>query len=246
VAAAQNAPSHPSLGQYSHLSGQQLCVKINSTLRCVSQAPVNEPSDPVVFTPNPTGELSIVNDEDGGVRLLLTVGPATEDIMLFGQAPCSAGRMKHRRVCYLDLLGPATNGQCDITAPYTARYSQPSPGQKIFIVTCQVKNGWKAQDHLASAIVPPKPLPGEQRRSEEAKPETAMTSETPEAQAAPAPGSSSLPSSVYKGGTPGARGLHKLLKRGHPLSILCAPLVHGFRVAMAGLGMLGMAGAGKA
>ena len=53
VAAAQNAPSHPSLGQYSHLSGQQLCVKINSTLRCVGQAPVNEPPDPVVFAPNP-------------------------------------------------------------------------------------------------------------------------------------------------------------------------------------------------
>ena len=102
------------------------------------------PPDPVVITPNPTGELFIVNDEDGGVRLLLAIGPVTEDIMLFGHAPCSAGRMKHRRVCYLSLLGPATNGQCDITAPYTARYGQPSPGQKIFIVTCQVTDGWKA------------------------------------------------------------------------------------------------------
>jgi len=94
------------------------------------------PPDPVVFTPNPTGELFIVNDEDGGVRLLLAIGPVTEDIMLFGHAPCSAGRMKHRRVCYLGLLGTATNGQCNITTPYTARYGQSSPGQKIFIVTC--------------------------------------------------------------------------------------------------------------
>ena len=185
----------------------------------MGQAPVNDPPDPVVFAPNPTGEVSIVNDEDGGVRLLLAVGPATEDIIPFGQAPCSAGRMKHRRVCYLSLLGPATNGQCDITAPYTARYGQPSPGQKIFIVTCQVKDGWKAQDHLASAIVPPRPLPGEQRRSEEAKPEMAVTSETPEARAAPAQGCPSLPRSVYKGGTPDARGLRKLLKREYPLSI---------------------------
>ena len=189
-----------------------------------------------------TGELSIVNDEDGGARLLLTVGPTTEDIMLFGQAPCSAGRMKHRRVCYLSLLGPATNGQCDITAPYTARYGQPSPGQKIFIVTCQVKDGWKAQDHLACAIVPPRPLPGEHRGSEEAKPETAVTSETPEAQAAPAQGSSSLPRSVYKGGTPAVPGLRIYLKGVHPLSILCAPLVHSLRVALDKLAMLGMAG----
>src|ERR1035438_5762687 len=69
VQAALTAPSHPSLGQYSHLSGQQLCVKINSTLRCVGQPPLDEPPAPVVFGPNPIGDLVIVNDEEGGVRL---------------------------------------------------------------------------------------------------------------------------------------------------------------------------------
>ena len=185
VATAQQVPSHPSLAQYSHLSGQQLYVKINSTLRCVGQAPVDEPPDLVVFTPNPVGDLVAVNDEGGGVRLLLTVGPATEDIMLFGQAPCSAGRMKLRRVCYLGLLGPATNGQCDITAQYTARFGPPSPGQKILIVTCQVKNGWKAQNHVASAIVPPRPLPDEQPSNQATEVQTAATTGTPESQPAP-------------------------------------------------------------
>ena len=84
VQAALSAPSHPSLGQYSHLSGQQLEVKINSTLRCVGQPPVDDPPAPVVFGPNPVGDLVIVTDEGGGVRLLLNVGPATEEIMLFG------------------------------------------------------------------------------------------------------------------------------------------------------------------
>jgi len=152
--AAQNVSSHPSLGQYSHLSGQQLCVKINSVLRCVGQAPVAEPPAPVVFGPSPVGELIVVNDAQSGVRLLLSVGTVTEDIMLFGQAPCSRGRMKHRRVCYLGLLGPAVNGQCDITALYTARFGQPAPGQKIFVVTCQEKNGWKGLDQVTSAVVP--------------------------------------------------------------------------------------------
>lgn len=169
VATAQQVPSHPSLAQYSHLSGQQLCVQINSTLGCIGQGPVNEPPDPVVFTPNPVGDLVIVNDEGGGVRLLLTVGPAVEDIMLFGQAPCSAGRMKHRRVCYLGLLGPTTNGQCDITAQYTGRFGQPNPGQKVFIVSAQMKHGWKAPEHTTNAIVPPRPLPGEQQSNEETK-----------------------------------------------------------------------------
>jgi hypothetical protein len=181
-----------------------------------------------------------VNDEGGGVRLLLSVGQATEDIMLFGQAPCSAGRMKHRRVCYLGLLGPATNGQCDITAPYTARFGPPGPGQKVFIMTCQVKNGWKAQDHLTNAIVPPRPLPGEQQSTQDTKVATAATPGTPESQPASTQASSSAPHVVYKGSTPDARGLHKLVKRGHPLSFLCTPLVHSFRMALARLRTLGM------
>ena len=185
MVAAQTAPSHPSLGQYSHLSGQQLCVKINSTLRCIGQTPVNDPPDPVVLSPNPVGDLEIVNDEEGGVGMLLSVGSVTEDIMVFGQAPCSSGRTKHRRVCYLGLLGPATNGQCDIAALYTARFGQPRPGQKVFIVTSQQKNGWKAPDHATSAIVPPRLLPGEQQRIAETKVETAAAAGTPEAQQAP-------------------------------------------------------------
>jgi hypothetical protein len=185
VQAALTAPSQPSLGQYSHLSGQQLCVKINSTLRCVGQPPLDEPPAPVVFGPNPVGDLVIVNDEGGGVRLLLSVGPATEDIMLFGQAPCSSGRTKHRRVNYLALLEPATNGQCDITAPYVARFGQLSPGQKVFVVTCQEKNGWKAQDRVASAIVPPRPLPGEASGTPETQPQAVVPTETPKAKPVP-------------------------------------------------------------
>jgi hypothetical protein len=182
---ALTASSHPSLGQYSHLSGQQLFVKINSTLQCVGQALLDEPPAPVVFGPNPVGDLVIVNDEGGGVRLLLSVGPASEDIMLFGQAPCNSGRTKHRRVNYLGLLGLATNGQCDITAPYVARFGQPHPGQKVFVVTCQQKNGWKAQDHVASAIVPPRPLPDEASGTPETQPQAAASTETFQPQRAP-------------------------------------------------------------
>ena len=58
--AAQTAPSHPSLGHYGHLSGQQLCIKINSTLLCIGKPLVDEPPDPVVFSPNPVGALTIV------------------------------------------------------------------------------------------------------------------------------------------------------------------------------------------
>jgi hypothetical protein len=83
MVAAQSAPSHPSLGVFSNLSGQQLCVQINSTLRCIGQTPRQEPPMPVVFAPNPIGPLTAVNDPESGVRLLLGVGAVTEDIMVF-------------------------------------------------------------------------------------------------------------------------------------------------------------------
>jgi hypothetical protein len=241
VAAAQSAPSHPSLGQYSHLSGQQFCVQINSTLRCIGQAPVVEPPAPVVFAPSPVTRLDIVNDPEAGVRLLLSVGTVTEDIMVFGQPPCSAGRMKHRRVYYLGLAGPAINGRCDITGLYTARFGQPAPGNKVFIVTCQTRNGWKAQDNVNSAIVPPPPPAGE--RQAKAETEVHLPAATPEPgsnSAPPKPASLSL-RCVYKGSTREPQGKHTLQPRVHPLSILCASLVHDMYVALGRLGVLGAA-----
>ena len=63
---------------------------------------------------------------------------------------------------YLGLAGPATDGQCDITDLYTARFGQPRPGQKVFIVTCQTRNGWKARPSVFSVVVPPPTQPVEQ------------------------------------------------------------------------------------
>jgi hypothetical protein len=170
--------------------------------------------------------------------------------------------------------------------PRGANQHQPRAGQKVFIVTCQHKNGWKAQDHVTSAIAPPKPLPGEQQRSKETKAEEAVAAERspqaarshiepmnhplsrpaatlspPErgegkgegfvrsrfmgrttAQTAPDQGRSSLSRAMYKGSTPGARGMHKLQAGEHPWSIRWAPLVHGLRAAMGRLAALGMGG----
>jgi hypothetical protein len=152
-----------------------------------------------------------------------------------------AGRTE-RRPSYLALLGPATNGQCDITAAYIARFGQPRPGQKVFVVTCQEKNGWKAQGYVASAIVPASPVPGEARGARKTHAQAVAPTKTPEAQPAPAQPSAPSPRAVYKGSTPGAPGLHSSSKLEHPLSFLGAPLVHGLRMALARLEMLGMAG----
>src|ERR1035438_2367775 len=115
------------------------------------------PTVQIVFGQCPASQLVVRNGENG-VRLLLRVsGPMAEDIMVFGQAPCSAGRMKRRNVAYLGLLPAPQGGMSDITHIYVARYGEPRAGEKVFIVTCQQKDGWEGYDQETNEIVPEKP-----------------------------------------------------------------------------------------
>jgi hypothetical protein len=150
--------SHPRLSQCGPLTGQQHFEQVNCILGCVGLPPVWEPPARVVFGLSPVGQLVITNGE-GGVRLWLMVkGDVTTDIMVFGQEPCSAGRNKRRNVCYLGLLPPSKDGMSEITDLYKARYGKPRPGKKVFVVTCQQKNGWKGIEQETSEIVPETPI----------------------------------------------------------------------------------------
>jgi hypothetical protein len=64
--------------------------------------------------------------------------------------------MKRRNVSYLGLLPAPEGGVSDITELYVARYGEPKPGEKVFIVTRQ-KNGREGEDMVTSEIVPGKP-----------------------------------------------------------------------------------------
>jgi hypothetical protein len=140
------------------LTGQQLFQGLNSARACIGKKELlRVPPAPVVFDPNPVGQLIIRNGEDGARLLLEVSGPVTEDIMVFGQAPCSAGRMKRRNVSYLGLLPAPQDGLSDIRDIYVARYGEPKPGEKVFIVTRQQKDGWEGFDQETNEIVPEKP-----------------------------------------------------------------------------------------
>jgi hypothetical protein len=99
----------------------------------------------------------IENGADGARLFLAVSGELNEDIMVFGQEPCSRGRYKRRNVSYLGLLPPPIGGLSEITHFYKAKFGEPRPGQKIFIVTCQEKDGWKGFDLETSATVPERP-----------------------------------------------------------------------------------------
>jgi hypothetical protein len=150
VRSAKRLESGPLTGQL-HFQG------INSARSCIGLPPLWEPPAPVVFDRNPVGPLIIINDQSGLRLLLKLTGPVTEQIMVFAQAPCSAGRSKRRNVSYIGLLPPAVDGLCDITALYVARYGTPRPGEKLFIVTRQQKDGWEDFDQETCEIIPEPP-----------------------------------------------------------------------------------------
>jgi hypothetical protein len=104
----------------------------------------------------------IIENDDNGVRLYLPVtGELDEDIMVFGQEPCSRGRYKRRNVSYVGLLPPPIGGLSEITRLYKAKFGEPCPGTKVFIVTSQEQEGWKGLDRETSATVPEPPKPSQ-------------------------------------------------------------------------------------
>jgi hypothetical protein len=149
--------SHPRLAQKGPLTGQQLWQAI-STVRSIVGLPetLEVPARPV-FSHSNVGRLVIENGADGARLFLVVSGELTEDIMVFGQEPCSRGRYKRRNVSYLGLPPPPIDGLSEITQIYKTKFGEPRPGRKIFIVTCQEKDGWKGLDLETSATVPERP-----------------------------------------------------------------------------------------
>ena len=167
ILAGAQVMSDPRLGQNGPLTGQQFYTSINSVRSRVNLPETLEPPARVAFGPSVVGELVAENTE-AGVRLRVRItGELNEDVMVFGQEPCSAGRSKRRNVAYLGLLPPPVDGMSDITYLYQARYGEPRPGTRVFIVTCQQKNGWKGFDRETSALVPDRPK-GQQASAEPA------------------------------------------------------------------------------
>jgi hypothetical protein len=115
AAAAGNVLNRSTLNQRGPLTGAQFFIQVNLARACASLPPIWEPRTRETFTTSPVGPLSVATTEQGPRLLLAVTGPVTEDIMVFGQAPCSPGRHKRRNIAYLGLLTPAEDGVADIT-----------------------------------------------------------------------------------------------------------------------------------
>jgi len=154
VASAAKVQSHPRLWQSGPLFGAMHFEGINSARAGIGAAMLAWPPERVVFGPNPVEALTL-SRVNGRLRLRLRVsGPVTGDLMVFGQAPCSAGRKKWRHGAYLGLLPAPQAGESDITDLYVQKYGEPEPGKKVFIRTRQQKDGWEGHGHDLSDVVP--------------------------------------------------------------------------------------------
>ena len=204
--AGGKVPTQTRCGQAGVRTGEQHYVGINAARWCIHLSGFAELPEPVSLLPNPVGALSIIASEQG-IRLLLTVtGPVTEDIMVFGQAPGSAGRNKRRNVSYLGLMPAPTDGVADITDLYVAKYGPLRPGTKLFIVTRQQKNGWESEDKVTSEIVPGEvegPQSAVHGPQSEARGDVRLQSGE---QQAPAEGALPLKPHMHKGCTRDAQG----------------------------------------
>jgi hypothetical protein len=118
IAYAAKVQSHPRLGQSGPLTGEQYFVGTNSARAGIGRELLLWPPERVEFGPNPVEGLSI-SWENGRMRMAVrVVGAVVEDIMVFGAAPCSAGRKKWRHggltwgCCRRRREGRATSRSC--------------------------------------------------------------------------------------------------------------------------------------
>jgi hypothetical protein len=129
--------------------------KINGALVAAKLPLLMDPPKPVKIKPNPVEELQILNQ--GGVttiRLRVPRAPA-EHTFVLGSRWCSPGIWtRGNKFATIGKLPAAVRGWCDITAFYVDVFGVPPPGQRVFIRTRQLVNGWQDDFKETFADVP--------------------------------------------------------------------------------------------
>jgi hypothetical protein len=67
---------------------------------------------------------------------------------------CSAGRSSTTAYCILGPLPRPDRGVSTITSLYRKRFGLPSPGERVFIRTRQLIEGWEDEPKETNALVP--------------------------------------------------------------------------------------------
>jgi len=127
-------------------SGQQLCIKINSPGPAWANRRWMNPRTPSCSA-QPRRDLAIVNDDRAVCACCWRSGrrPRTSCSLA---GPHAAARPPADEAPAGRVSGPAGAGdqrQRDITCPVHRPVWPTRPGQRVSVVTCRRKNGWKAR-----------------------------------------------------------------------------------------------------
>jgi hypothetical protein len=130
--------------------------KINGALAAAKLPLLMDPPKREKLKPNPVGELEILNQ--GGVitiRLRVPWAPAHQ-VFVLGSRWCSpAIWTRGNRFTVIGPLPAAEGGWSDITDLYKKAFGVPPVGQRVFIRTRQLLNGWQDDFKETCADVPP-------------------------------------------------------------------------------------------
>jgi len=142
------------LGQSGPLSGFLLFVKVNCNLQIVGEPAVNTPPAVPAFESNVVNGLELTNP-GGVVAIKLTCSGSSDAFnLVWATPPKSAGRFRPKDYYYLGELPEVASGKANITALYTAKFGAPAAGQKVFVRSKQVLDGYDDLPHQWSGIVP--------------------------------------------------------------------------------------------
>ena len=152
--AAKTTQSRARLGQSGPLTGAQLYIKVNCNLTIVSEPTVATPPAVPAFESNVVNGIELTNP--GGVVAikLACAGDSAAFNLVWASPPQSAGRFAVNDFYYLGELPEIVGGKANITALYTAKFGAPAAGQKVFVRSKQMLDGYEDLPHQWSDIVP--------------------------------------------------------------------------------------------
>ena len=142
------------LGRSVPLKGFYFYQKINCSRASLGLDQFDVPPALPQFKPNPVGDLAATND-DGAIALKLSVPSRPgQYTIVWGAAPCSAGRSSAQHYKILGFLPDPVRGVSEITDLYVAVFGPIPPGSRVFIRTQQHIDGWTDLPNQTNAIVP--------------------------------------------------------------------------------------------
>ena len=154
IAAASTVQSKPRLGQSGPLTGLQLFVRLNANLTRVGEPALTTPSDRPTFDANIATGLELTNVSNNVAVKLTCSGSSGAFNEVWACAPQNSGTRRPLSWRRLGELPAVVGGKADLTALYSAKFGLPVAGQRVFVRSQQMEDGWQDNPVFYHGLVP--------------------------------------------------------------------------------------------